>query len=153
MNAEALSVESVTRGCFHSESAVIEIVLDNQPAVLRISQSSGGPMAKITNAKDISCSEARQLIDRFLKILTTRQVLAGDRSTTTFEGHVLWDKGNTRTEWRTYSSEAPIELVNELLPKLDASKRHALESSREGYFNVAHELHKAAIAVVEAHRV
>lgn len=151
--AELIHIESKNHGCFHGESAVIDISLDETSASMSISHTTGRGTQMIADKKTIMPSDARRIIDDFLKLLGTRQKIAGDRSTTVYEGHVVWTIGSSKNEWHARSSELPLETVNELLMStLDAEKKNQIQQSRIGYFNAAHEIHNAAMILVEEHQ-
>lgn len=153
MVSETLHIESKNRGCFHGESAVIDISLDENSANLSISHTAGRGSQIIADNKAIAPSDARHIIDRFLDILGARQRLGGDRSTTVYEGHVIWTFGATKNEWMVHSSEVTLENVKEILTSgLDDRAKHMIQESRAGYFNIAHELHRATMAVAKEHQ-
>lgn len=153
MTKEKLRVESETRGCFHGESAIIEVALDEDSSIVSISRTTGGGESVIAEKEVISQSNARHIIDRFLAILGTRQRLSGGRSTTVYACQVAWTLGSTRNEWNTFSSEPPVEVLDEALAgELDAQTKQKIKQYREGYFNIAHELHRTTMSIVEEYQ-
>jgi len=150
MNAETLHLKVATGGCFHKDSATVDVVLDHELATLSITYTTGrgnATLAKIfADKKPINPTLARHIIDRILNLLATRQCLTDEQSTTIFEAHAVWSFYGTKSEWTSESREM------EILPCLPDQKQSSVQLNSDGHFNIAHALYRATMAIVDEHR-
>ncbi len=148
MSTENLHVKVATYGCFHANSATVDVVLDHELATLSVAYTTGLSSATLANIladkKPIDPILARHIIDTILDLLATRQCLTDDQSTTIFEAHVVWSFDGTKSEWTSQSRE--------IIPDLPEQKQSLVQLNGDGHFNIAHALYRAAMAIVDEHR-
>ncbi len=153
MVTETLWVETKLQACMGGESAFILVSLAGESfADLVIEHTVYGK--RKTDKKAILPTDARRIIDQFLDVLGTRQCLMGTESTTVFTCRVTWTVGGTKNEWSAESNDARIQSVKGIMASgLDEQSKQMILLKRAAYFNLAQEIHRAAMAVVKEHEI